>query len=40
MNTKLYKRVLNLAGDLVHAAQRKDQKKFDALIENYVHSAL
>jgi len=29
MNTKIYKRVLILAGDLMHAAQRKDQTKFD-----------
>ena len=29
MNTKIYKRVLILAGDLMHAAQRKDQAKFD-----------
>ncbi|MCQ8877440.1 tetratricopeptide repeat protein [Pseudoalteromonas shioyasakiensis] len=31
MNTKLYKVVLNLAGELVDAAQRKDQKRFDRL---------
>lgn len=31
MNTKLYKVVLNLAGELVEAAQRKDQKRFDML---------
>lgn len=29
MNTKIYKQVLRLAGDLMHAAQRKDQAKFD-----------
>lgn len=31
LNTKLYKSVLNLAGELVDAAQRKDQKRFDRL---------
>lgn len=31
MNTKLYKEVLNLAGELVEAAQRKNQTQFDAL---------
>jgi tetratricopeptide (TPR) repeat protein len=31
MNTKIYKRVLILAGDLMHAAQRKDQTRFDNL---------
>ncbi|KPH63825.1 Replicative DNA helicase [Pseudoalteromonas porphyrae] len=31
MNTKLYKIVLNLAGELVDAAQRKNQTRFDAL---------
>lgn len=31
MNTKLYKMVLNLAGELVDAAQRKNQTRFDAL---------
>jgi tetratricopeptide (TPR) repeat protein len=31
MNTKIYKRVLILAGDLMHAAQRKDQTRFDKL---------
>ncbi len=31
MNTKLYKQVLNLAGELVDAAQRKNQTQFDAL---------
>lgn len=31
LNTKLYKSVLNLAGDLVEAAQRKNQTPFDAL---------
>jgi len=29
MNTKIYKRVLIMAGDLMHAAQRKDQTSFD-----------
>jgi len=29
MNTKIYKQVLLLAGDLVSAAQKKDQKSFD-----------
>ena len=29
MNTKIYKRVLIMAGDLMHAAQRKDQASFD-----------
>jgi len=29
MNTKIYKRVLIMAGDLMHAAQRKDQTRFD-----------
>ncbi|NQZ89267.1 MAG: tetratricopeptide repeat protein [Colwellia sp.] len=31
MNTKIYKRVLILAGDLMHAAQRKNQARFDNL---------
>ena len=29
MNTKVYKRVLSLAGDLMIAAQKKDQTRFD-----------
>jgi len=29
MNTKIYKHVLIMAGDLMHAAQRKDQASFD-----------
>lgn len=29
MNTKIYKRVLSLAGDLMAAAEEKNQKKFD-----------
>lgn len=31
LNTKLYKSVLNLAGELVETAQRKNQTQFDAL---------
>ena len=31
MNTKIYKRVLILAGDLMDAAQRKNQTRFDNL---------
>lgn len=31
MNTKLYKSVLNLAGELMNAAQQQDQVTFDSL---------
>ncbi|NMM40252.1 tetratricopeptide repeat protein [Pseudoalteromonas arctica] len=31
MNTKLYKSVLNLAGELMNAAQQQDQASFDSL---------
>lgn len=31
MNTKIYKKVLSLAGELMEAAEEKNQKKFDGL---------